>query len=342
MTEKNKAVTDSGKAESPPEHYYDYEARFIKQTREQERIAILPRVIKPAMFAKGEFALGDMRVFSRYTVAPLSMLTCGFLELAPGAETQFRLMIPSLTAYIIRGSGECVQNGSKFSFDEADVVVVPPYTECQFVASAEGFRAWLPQIRLWHEQGLLWRAANTAENGVHEIEEVDRRTAAVFEARRRVTDPAPGGTRYDWFLSRLAEENRIEKQSPRVIRGSERPWERTRQGMVKFYISRWSETASPGLDIMAQEIKPGERSGEHRHIFEELILVIAGRGYDLHDGTRHSWEGGDVICIPPMIVHQHVNDGDTPAHLVSVWPQQPGHELLGGIEQISDASGWNS
>ena len=40
------------------ENYYDYEARFVKQKREQERINVLPRVIKPAMFAKGEFALG--------------------------------------------------------------------------------------------------------------------------------------------------------------------------------------------------------------------------------------------------------------------------------------------
>ena len=45
--------------ETSAEHYYDYEARFVKQKREQERINILPRVIKPAMFAKGEFALGD-------------------------------------------------------------------------------------------------------------------------------------------------------------------------------------------------------------------------------------------------------------------------------------------
>ena len=30
---------------------------------------------------------------------------------------------------------------------------------------------------------------------------------------------------------------------------------------------------------MAQEIAPGERSGEHRHIFEELLLVVKGRGF---------------------------------------------------------------
>ena len=93
---------------------------------------------------------------------------------------------------------------------------------------------------------------------------------------------------------------------------------------------------------MAQEIAPGERSGEHRHIFEELLLVVKGRGYDRHEGTKHPWKEGDLICVPPMIVHQHVNDGNDAVQLVSVWSQQPGHELLGGIEQISNASDWKS
>src|SRR4249920_1479504 len=120
--------TKRSDADVTSEHYYDYEARFVKQKREQERINVLPRVIKPAMFANGEFALGDMRVFSRYTVAPLSTLTCGFLELQPGAETESRRMIPSLVVYIIDGSGESVQEGVKFAFAAGDVVVIPPYT----------------------------------------------------------------------------------------------------------------------------------------------------------------------------------------------------------------------
>ena len=49
----------SKQSQTSMEHYYDYEARFIKQKREQERINLLPRVIKPAMFAKGEYTLGD-------------------------------------------------------------------------------------------------------------------------------------------------------------------------------------------------------------------------------------------------------------------------------------------
>jgi quercetin dioxygenase-like cupin family protein len=342
MAQKHRDLHVENQPEMVAEHYYDYEARFVKQKREQERINILPRVIKPAMFAKGEFALGDLRVFSRYTVAPLSMLTCGFLDLRPGAQTEPRRMMPSLVAYIIKGSGEAVQDGLKIPFASGDVVIIPPYTTFKFIAhEPQGLRAWLPQIRLWHGQGLLRR--DSLSNGQNENESTsDQKVAALFQSRRQFRAQVNGKTRYDWFLSRLADENRIERESPRLIRAVNCAWENTRQGRLKFYISRWTEVAARGLDLMAQEIAPGERSGEHRHIFEELLLVVKGRGYDLHDGTQHRWAEGDLICVPPMIVHQHVNDGKEPAQLISVWPQQPGHELLGGIEQISNASDWKS
>ncbi|HWH78257.1 MAG TPA: hypothetical protein VNT76_12830, partial [Candidatus Binatus sp.] len=156
MAQQDRRADTAGAADSEAELYYDYEARFIKQKREQERINILPRVIKPAMFAKGEFALGDMRVFGRYTVAPLSTLTCGFVELQAGAASEPKRMIPSLIAYIVEGSGESIQDGVGFSFSARDLVIVPPYATYQFVAHSH-VRGWLPQVRLWHGQGLLWR-----------------------------------------------------------------------------------------------------------------------------------------------------------------------------------------
>jgi mannose-6-phosphate isomerase-like protein (cupin superfamily) len=331
-------------AENPAaaEHYYDYEARFIKQKREQERINILPRVIKPAMFAKGEFALGDPRVFSRYTVAPLSALTCSFVELGADGDTAPRRMIPSVVAYIVAGSGACFQDGVKVEFAAGDVVLTPPYTTYHFSADPKsGFRAWLPQLRLWHGQGLLWRDPFGARKSDDEKDLTsEQEVAEIFRSRRQVREPVPGKTRYDWFLSRLADENRVEREGLRVIRAADRAWEETRQGKIKFYLHRWMDAAARGLDLMVQEIAPGEHSGEHRHIFEELLLVVKGRGYDLHESTRHPWEAGDLICVPPMIAHQHVNDGADVAHLISVWPQQPGHELLGGIEQIGNASDW--
>ncbi len=313
---------------------YDYEARFIKQKREHERIAMLPRVIKPGMFAKGEFALGDMRVFGRYTIAPLSALTCGFLDVAAGSGTSPRRMIPSIVAYIVSGGGKSIQEEKHFDFSAGDVVLVPPYTKYRFIAGDAGFRAWLPQLRLWHGQGLLSREPESADDKT----ELEEKITRVFESRRAAQPHTAGKTRYDWFLSKLDDENRIEREARRVIRADDHPWQATRQGRLKYYIDRWTEIAACGMDLMAQEIAPGEQSGEHRHIFEELLLVVAGRGHDIHEGTTHAWEKGDLICIPPMIVHRHVNDGGDAARLVSVWPRQPGHEFLGGIEHLADAT----
>ena len=315
---------------------YDYEARFIKQRREHERIGMLPRVIKPRMFAPGEFALGDMRVFGRYTVAPLSALTCGFIELKPNEESAPRRMIPSIVAYIVSGSGKSIQEQNHFGFSAGDVVLIPPYTNYRFVAGDAGLRAWLPQLRLWHGQGLLSREPESADAKT----ELEEKVTRVFESRRRAAPQRAGTTRYDWFLSKLAEENRIEREGPHVIRAADRKWETTRHGKLKFYIDRWTEAPACGSDVMAQEIAPGERSGEHRHIFEELLLVVAGHGHDIHEGATHAWEAGDLICVPPMIAHRHANDGNEVARLVSVWPRQPGHEFLGGIEHIDDASDW--
>ena len=39
-----------------------------------------------------------------------------------------------------------------------------------------------------------------------------------------------------------------------MIHGPDCAWESTRQGKLKFYISRWTEVAASALDLMVQEI----------------------------------------------------------------------------------------
>jgi quercetin dioxygenase-like cupin family protein len=370
MAERERVRERLREEEIDPKLYYDYEGRFIKQKLERERMELLPRVVKPPMFAKGGNVLGDLRVFERYTVAPLSALTGRFLDVKPGECAEKVRLIPSMIAYIIQGSGECVQDGTSYTFDANDVVVIPPYTAHEFIGSArEGFRAWLPQVRLWHVLGLLWQEQfdfQTIPEGTEPIKDNsgqlvgfrvprgilgleedlevrkggDGKREAVFAARRAVRDEVPSKSKYDWFLNRLAQENALEKKGPRVIKGSDTPWENTRHGRLKFYISRWTEVAAPALDLMATEIEPSGHTGKHRHIFEEMILVLEGKGYDIHEQTKYPWEAGDIICIPPMTAHQHFNDGTGAVRLLSTWSRQLGHEFLGGIEHISDASSW--
>ena len=73
-----------------------------------------------------------------------------------------------------------------------------------------------------------------------------------------------------------------------------------------------------------QFLKPGERSGKHRHMWEEVLFVLEGSGYDLHwdlkfdcldafewewsaEPRKHEWTRGDFIYVPPFTIHQHFN-----------------------------------
>ena len=72
----------------------------------------------------------------------------------------------------------------------------------------------------------------------------------------------------------------------------------------------------------------GERSGKHRHMWEEIIFVVEGSGYDLHWDMKFDcleafkwewaevpkkfeWKEGDYIYIPPFTAHQHFATADT-------------------------------
>jgi hypothetical protein len=98
MTEvqREKEAVELTTSEVDPRLYYDYEGRFIKQKLERDRMRLLPRVVPPQLFAPGGHALGDVRVFERFTAGPISSLTCRFLKLGPGESTPLERRIPSL------------------------------------------------------------------------------------------------------------------------------------------------------------------------------------------------------------------------------------------------------
>jgi quercetin dioxygenase-like cupin family protein len=355
--------------EVDPRLYYDYEGRFIKQKLERDRMRLLPRVVPPQLFAPGGHALGDARVFERFTAGPVSALTCRFLTLAPGESTPLERRIPSLTAYILEGDGVCTQDGEEHAFEAEDVVFAPPYTMLVITAGEHGLRAWIPESRLWHVLGLLWSEHFEPQAVSGEIElltdddgewsgygfprgllglEADLTVPKgaiphreeVFAARaagRRLEAPR---TQYDHFLDMLGVEKEQQEASPRVFSGQGRPFEHTRQGELRYYVDSWAGLQGQDLDVAEYRIDPGHCTGKHRHIPEELLLVVSGTGHDVHDESEHPWKAGDLICIPPMTEHQHFNDGTEPARLISVWSHHPTNEFLGGIQHIEDASSW--
>src|SRR5262245_26575346 len=105
----------------------------------------------------------------------------------------------------------------------------------------------------------------------------------------------------------------------KVIHPEEMPWEMSRQGLLKHLLNEQMNTRMETVDAYMQIIPPGSRSGKHRHLAEECLYVVEGRGYDLHQDCdveigdsydwkpqaeikRFEWEAGDVIYIPPCTI----------------------------------------
>jgi len=141
----------------------------------------------------------------------------------------------------------------------------------------------------------------------------------------------------------------------KVVRPADMPWEMVRQGLLKHLLNESMNTRIETVDAYMQIIPPGSKSGKHRHLAEECIYVLEGRGYDLHQDCdveitdtyhwkpqdeikRYEWEAGDVIYIPPNTIHQHFNaDPDHPVRIISSINRIFKYCGLNDLEQIENA-----
>jgi len=163
------------------------------------------------------------------------------------------------------------------------------------------------------------------------------------------------GKHYEALLADAAELPQRNAQRRKIVHPDEMPWEMSRQGLLKHLLNAGMNTRMETVDAYMQIIPPGSRSGKHRHLAEECLYVVEGRGYDLHQDCdveitdtyswkprkeikRFEWEAGDVIYIPPCTIHQHFNaDPAHPARLISCINRIYKNSGLNDLEQIEDA-----
>jgi quercetin dioxygenase-like cupin family protein len=141
----------------------------------------------------------------------------------------------------------------------------------------------------------------------------------------------------------------------KIVHPEDMPWELSRQGLLKHLLNEAMNTRMETVDAYMLIIPPGSRSGKHRHLAEECLYVLEGRGYDLHQDCdveitdtyhwkpqdevkRYEWEAGDVIYVPPNTIQQHFNaDPSRPVRLISVINRIYKACGLNDLEQIEDA-----
>jgi quercetin dioxygenase-like cupin family protein len=132
-----------------------------------------------------------------------------------------------------------------------------------------------------------------------------------------------------------ADFRRNYESAANVVLAEDMPFENSPDGLIKHLVHEKLNTREMCVDAYMQFIKPGSRTGKHRHMWEEVVFVAEGSGYDLHwdikfdcddkykwdweaEPRRFEWTRGDFIYIPPFSIHQHFNSGAGEARLVVI------------------------
>jgi len=152
-------------------------------------------------------------------------------------------------------------------------------------------------------------------------------------------DAAHVGTKTATFrtddIANSAEYRKAYEFAASVVLPEDQPFERSPDGLIKHLVHEKMNTREHCVDAYMQFIEPGSRTGKHRHMWEEVIFVAEGSGYDLHwdvkfdcldkyewdweaEPKKSEWTRGDFIYIPPFSIHQHFNSGKTEARLIVI------------------------
>src|SRR5579871_1081959 len=128
---------------------------------------------------------------------------------------------------------------------------------------------------------------------------------------------------------RTTYERWVDEQGLPTIRGTYAhlnqvplvPWERIGGRGVFVRLAGAEQGYTDGQVV---EIAPGQELKPQRHLYEETMFVLRGRGattvwYDERDKLTFEWQQGSLFAVPPNAWYQHYNvSGDEPARYYAV------------------------
>lgn len=122
-------------------------------------------------------------------------------------------------------------------------------------------------------------------------------------------DPMAKTHPYEVMFQAFRERRRQAELGQVVIKGSQLPWQTSRQGRSKYYLH--IEARGVALqDWMVFRKEVMTESGAHIHQGGLVIYVLRGHGYSIFDGARLDWKQGDLLVLPVKpggVEHQHFN-----------------------------------
>jgi uncharacterized RmlC-like cupin family protein len=136
-------------------------------------------------------------------------------------------------------------------------------------------------------------------------------------------------------IKNSAEFRKMYEHAANLISPEDQPFENSPDGLIKHLVHEKMNTREYCVDAYMQFLDPGKSTGKVRHMWENVIFVMEGSGYDLHwdlkfdcyekyewdwetEPKKNEWTRGDFIYVPPFTIHQHFNTGKSEARLIVI------------------------
>jgi len=282
--------------------------------------------------------------------APFYTMNAWHELLRPGHYMGTHRHINEAIFYIMEGGGWEIHDGVRWDWEAGDILCVPSYCiHTHFGDPVTGARFFATTNRSIDFMGLGGTEQLEIHPNYRELSEEEQKLLGADEELQKVMAERmaypelghPPGDTYEEYMKQLTEEIKWRQACTHVVKGSQMPWEDTQFGKIKYLVHPSIPTGLLTYEAWLQEIPPGGSSGKHRHMSEELHMIVEGSGYDVHGGVKWEWEKYDVMYIPANVEHQHFNpDPYNPAvgyHVQSRLYDFIGH---GGVEHLEDAPGY--
>ncbi len=164
------------------------------------------------------------------------------------------------------------------------------------------------------------------------------------KVRTRAREAEPEENLYDQSFRMINEEMRKRAQGQVIIKGKDRPFQQTRQAMLKYLLhpNDWDKVAVPDWKVFINHIKV--HSGRHIHQGGLVLYVLEGKGYTVVDGVKFPWKKNDLILLPIKpggVEHQHFNeDPDEPAEWMAFSFTPMMEAIAHSMEQKEEHPDW--
>jgi len=254
--------------------------------------------------------------------------------------------------YILEGKGHSIIDNVRHDWEAGDFICVPIFawhrhinsgtTDVVYSACTSGPMSMGMGIAIYEDERYpeYWVYAQQSDEARRSL--IPGREKRGQEVRQSVQAGNGGKSAWDIYVDQVqfAEGEEERRRNGKVlIKGKEMAFEQTPMGRVALAVDPKRGCYVKTISSLIAEIPPGQKSGAHRHVYEEINYVLAGSGYSIIEDRRYDWKAGDALSIPIFAWHQHFNTGDQPARFL-VHTDRIAMENLGyAVTQQGEAAG---